>query len=319
LHSVVRVDLVNAKVPNTLYNITAGTNIFTFNSVQYSIAPGYYSSYGLASALTNTTGNSALSVTYLVDEGRFVFTAAAQFTMSAVTLELQTALGVAAGTLTSFTAASSPIYVNDPTYTGLSMYKSTTLVVLNVTEYVFLDIEELRTTSVLDAKKLINGTTDGSTIRSTFGMIPLDVTSGSIKNFKEGSDYSQYLEYVTPIPKIQRLTVRWTTSKGASVNFQGYDTHAFTLRVHCEYREPPPPTPPLQDVQIQRIVDAMSMVPPPPKPEPEKRAFGRWVIAVLVIGFVAAYIAYMRLLKPLLERLNAVPPLEPFKPKVSLY
>ena len=319
LHSVVRVDLVNAKVPNTLYNITNGFGIFMVNSTQYSIAPGYYSSYGLATALTNTTGGSLVTVTYLADEGRFVFTAAAPFTMSAMTLELQLALGVAAGTLSSFTAASTPIYINDPNYTGLSMYKSTTLVMLNVTEYVFLDIEELRTTSVLDAKKLINGTTDGSTIRSSFGMIPLDVTSGSIKNFKEGSDYKQYLEYDTPIPKLQRLTIRWTNSKGASVNFQGYDTNAFTLRFHCEYMEPPPPTPPLQDVQIQRIIDAMSMVPPPPKPPPERRILGRWIIAVLVIGFVTAYIAYMRLLKPLLERLAAVPPPEPFKPKVSLY
>jgi len=319
LHSVVRVDLVNAKVPNTLYNITAGTNIFTFKSVQYSIAPGYYSSQGLASALTKTTGGTLLTVTYLTDEGRFVFTASASFTMTANTLELQRALGVAAGTLTSFTAASSPIYVNDPTYTGLNMYKSTTLVMLSVTEYVFLDIEELRTTSVLDAKKLINGTTDGSTIRSTFGMVPLDVSSGSIKNFKEGSDYKQYLDYDTPIPKIQRLTVRWLNNKGIPVDFQGFNNNAFTLRVHCEYKEPPPPTPPLQDVQIQRIIDAMSMIPPPPKPEPEKRAFGRWVIVVLIVGFVTAYIAYMRLLKPLLERLAAVPPPEAFKPKVSLY
>jgi hypothetical protein len=319
LHSVVRVDLVNAKVPNTLYNITTGTGVFTFNSTAYSIAPGYYSSYGLACALTNTTGGTALSVTYLPDEGRFMFSAPVPFTLQANTLELQLALGIATGTLTSFTAASSPIYVNDPTYAELNLYKSTTLVVLNVTEYVFLDIEELRTTSVLDAKKLINGTTDGSTIRSTFGMVPLDVTSGSIKNFKEGSDYKQYLDYDTPIPKLQRLTVRWLNSKGASVNFQGYDLNAFTLRVHCEYKEPPPPTPPLQDVQIQRIVDAMSMVPPPPKPPPERRILGRWVIAVLVIGFVTAYIAYMRLLKPLLERLAAIPPPEPFKPKVSLY
>jgi hypothetical protein len=319
LHSVVRVDLVNAKVPNTLYNITDGANIFTFNSIPYSVAPGYYSSCGLADALMNTTGGSALTVTYLADEGRFMFSALDPFTFSANTTELQKALGVATGTLSSALASSSPVYVNDQTYLGQSIYKSTTLVMLNVTEYVFLDIEELRTTSVLDAKKLINGTTDGSTIRSTFGMVPLDVPSGSIKNFKEGSDYKQYLDYDTPIPKLQRLTVRWLNSKGASVNFQGYDLNAFTLRFHCEYKEPPPPTPPLQDVQIQRIVDAMSMVPPPPKPPPERRILGRWVIAVIVIGFVAAYIAYMRLLKPLLERLAAVPPPEPFKPKVSLY
>jgi hypothetical protein len=319
LHSVVRVDLVNAKVPNTLYNITNGTGIFTFNSVQYSLAPGYYSSYGLASALTNTTGGTALTVNYLADEGRFMFTSASPFTFSANTLELQTALGVAAGTLNSFTAASSPIYVNDPTYTGLYLYKSTTLVMLNVTEYVFLDIEELRTTSVIDAKKLVNGTTEGTTIRSTFGMVPLDVPSGTIKNFKETADYKQYLDYDTPIPKIQRLTVRWLDSRGVPINFQGFDKNAFTLRIHCEYHEPPPPTPPLQDVQIQRIIDAMSMAPPPPKPPPETRMIGRWVIVLLVLAILVGYIAYMRLLKPLVERLSAVPPPEPLKPKVSLY
>jgi hypothetical protein len=318
LHSVVRVDLVNAKVPNTLYNITNGTNVFTFSGTQVSIPTGYYSSYGLATALVNASGGALFNMTYLPDEGRFiVYATGASFTMSANTLELQTALGVAAGTLSSSTIAGS-VYASDPTYTGqLSYYKSTTLVMLNVTEYVFLDIDELRTTSVIDAKKLIGGTTDGSTVRSTFGMIPLDVPSGSIKNFKEGSDYKQYLDYDTPIPKIQRLTVRWLNSKGQSLNFQGYNNNAFTLRFHCEYKGPPPPSPPLQDVQIQRIIDAMSMVPPPPKPEPEKRAFGRWVILVLVIGFVTAYIAYLRLLKPLLERLNAVPPPQPFKPKIS--
>lgn len=319
LHSVVRVDLVNAKVPNTLYNLTNGTNVLTFNATQVSIAPGYYSSYGLASALVNAAGGSLFNLTYLTDEGRFLFSAGSSFTFSANTLELQTILGVGAGTLSSFTAASSPIYVNDPTYTGLSMYKSTTLVMLNVTEYVFLDIEELRTTSVLDAKKLINGTTDGLSIRSTFGMVPLDVTSGTIKNFKEGSDYKQYLDYDIPIPKIQRLTIRWLDSTGKPLNFQGFDKNAFTLRFHCEYREPPPPTPPLQDVQIQRIIDAMSMVPPPPKPPPEQRAIGRWVIVILVLAILVGYVAYMRLLKPLIERLSAIPPPEPFKPKVSLY
>ena len=65
----------------------------------------------------------------------------------------------------------------------------------------------------------------------------------------------------------------------------------------------------------------MSMVPPPPKPPDEKRVLGRWVIAIILIGFIAAYVAYARLLKPLVERMNAAAqaPPPPFKPKISLY
>lgn len=129
--------------------------------------------------------------------------------------------------------------------------------------------------------------------------------------------------YNSPIPKISRLTVRWVDRNGTALNFQGFEHNAFTLRVHCEYHEPPPPTPPLQDVQIQRIVDAMSMVPPPPKPPEEKRILGRWVLVIIIIGFVAAYIAYVRLLRPLVERMNAAAAAaaqpQPFKPKISLY
>jgi len=319
LHSVVRVDLVNAKVPNTLYNLTNGSNVMTFNGTQVSIAPGYYSSYGLASALVNASGGSLFGLSYLTDEGKFLFSAASPFTLDVSSSELRTMLGIASGTKSSFTAASSPVYASDPTYTGQSLYKSTTLVVLAVTEYVFLDIEELRTTSVLDAKKLVNGTTEGTSIRSTFGMVPLDVASGNIKNFKETADYKQYLEYDTPIPKIQRLTVRWLNSQGVPVNFQGFNNNAFTLRIHCEYREPLPPPQPLKDVEIQRIVDAMTHAPPPPKPPEEKRAFGRWVILIIVIGVIATYMAYVRLLKPIIEHFNTVPAPEPFKPKVSLY
>lgn len=324
LHSVVRVDLVAAKVPNTMFNLTNGSNVFVFTTSalqsNVSIPPGFYSACGIASALTSAVGGSLFSIDYLTNEGRFmVSSASAPFTVQVRTLELQTILGISAGTHASFAGSTSPLYANHSTYRSLNLFKSHTLIDLSLNEYVFLDIEELRTTSVLDAKKLINGTTEGTTIRNTFGMIPMDVPSGGLKNFKEGSDYKQYLDYDTPIPKIQRLTIRWIDSIGKSLDFQGFNNNAFTLRVHCEYKEPPPPTPPLQDVQIQRIVDAMSMVPPPPKPPPERRILGRWVIAVLVIGFVAAYIAYMRLLKPLLERLAAIPPPEPFKPKVSLY
>jgi hypothetical protein len=318
IHSVVQVDLVAAQVPNTMYNLTDGSNVFTFSNTNVSLAPGYYSSYSLAQALTNASG-LLFSVDFLKSEGKFLFSNVGSFTLQANTVEMQRMLGISSNIYSSFLASDSPVYASDPVYKNRSLFKTSNIADLSTNEYVFLDIEELRTTSVLDAKKLIQGTTEGSSIRSTFGMIPLDVISGSIKNYKETTDYKQYILFNSPIPKISRLTVRWVDRTGALLNFQGFEQNAFTLRIHCEYHEPPPPTPPLQDVQIQRIVDAMSMVPPPPKPPDEKRVLGRWVLVIVIIGFVAAYIAYVRLLKPLVERMNAVPPPQPFKPKISLY
>ena len=318
VHSVIQVDLVAAKVPNTMYNLTDGANVLTFNDVSLSISPGYYSAGGLAQALVASAG-SALGIKFLCDEGHYIFSSTLpSFTLEGQTAEIRNMLGISAGVLSSFSGASSPVYANNTAYNTLSMYKSTRIIDLSTNEYVFLDIEELRTTSVLDAKKLIGGTTEGSTIRSTFGMIPLDVQSGGIKNYKETTDYKQYILYNTPIPKLDRLTIRWIDRNGQALNFQGFDHNAFTLRVHCEYHNPPPPTPPLQDIQIQRIVDAMQHAPPPPKPPAEKRVFGRWVIVTTVILILVAYVSYVRLLRPLIERLSALPA-PPAPPQFKLY
>ena len=323
LHSVTQVDLVAARVPNTMYNLTNGTNVLVWSDLtttsNISIPTGYYSADGLAQALTNASG-LLFNVDFLCSEGKYMFSSnVANFTIEGKTSQIRSMLGIDPGVLSSFWFSTSDIYAHDPTYADQSLYKTSRIANLSTNEYVFLDIEELRTTSVLDAKKLIQGTTEGSTIRSTFGMVPLDVSSGSIKNYKETTDYKQYILYNTPIPKLDRLTVRWIDRSGVPLNFQGFEHNAFTLRIHCEYHNPPPPTPPLQDVQIQRIVDAMQFAPPPPKPPDEKRAFGRWVIVVLVISVLAAYIAYVRLLRPLVERLMAQPPVAApvFKPKIS--
>jgi hypothetical protein len=290
LHSVVQVDLVAAKVPNSMYNLTSGSNALTFNGSNVSIAPGYYSSYGLATALVNSAGGTLFGLSFLANEGRFLFTSSVSFNVQANTTEMQRLLGVSSGSHASFAASSDPIFASDPTYTGKWLYKSTTLADMATNEYVFLDIDELRTTSVIDAKKLVgaSGTTEGSTIRNTFGMIPMDVNSGCIKNYKETTDYKQWIQYTTPIPKIYRLTVRWTDSKGQLLNFQGFDNNAFTLRFHCEYQKVPEPVPPLQDVEIRRIVEAMTIAPPPP--EKPKRFKIPWTLILLIIlGSVIVY------------------------------
>jgi cytochrome c1 len=100
------------------------------------------------------------------------------------------------------------------------------------------------------------------------------------------------VEYPEPINSLQRLTVRWFDTNGTLLNFRGYSNHAFILKLHVlenDVRRLPPP-PPLQDVEIKRIVEAMTMVPPPP---PEKRKRIPWVFIFLAL--IGAFIAWKTL------------------------
>lgn len=288
IHSVVQVDLVAAKVPNTMYNLTDGSNVFVFNGSNVSIPPGYYSAYGLSQALVNATGGSLFCMDFIQDEGRYIWSSNIQFTIQGTTSEVRRILGLNSGPAQSFYSSNSAVYINDANYQGRWLYKSPNIIDLSTNEYVFLDIDELRTTSVIDAKKLIGGTTEGATMRSTFGQVPMDVPSGSIKNFKETSDYKQFIQFGTPIPKLQRLTVRWVDHQGQLLNFQGFNNNAFTLRFHCEYQKVPEPVPPLQDVEIKRIVEALTFRPPEPKPE-SKRKIPWWILFLIFVSIVVVW------------------------------
>jgi hypothetical protein len=151
-------------------------------------------------------------------------------------------------------------------------------------------------------------------------MIPMDVPGGSIKNYKETSDYKQYVEYDYPIVKLDRLTVRWVDKNGQLLNFNGFDNNAFTLRFKCVFVKPDPPPPPLRDVELDRIVDALQHAPPPPKPPPEKQLLGRWVIVILVLLVVVLYLGYLRIIKPLNEKITAMmAPKPPQPPQMKLF
>jgi hypothetical protein len=317
IKNIVRIDLVAAKVPNTMYNVTNGNNFVSIDGTPFSISPGYYSANGLANAIMNSSGDS-ITIEFLCDEGKYMFSKPYIFTVTALTAEAIKMLGFT--TLTSHTALGDPVYALDPTYATLEIAKSENIIDLSVNEYVFLDIQEFRTTSVLDAKKLVNGTTEGSTIRSSFGMIPMDVSGGSIKNFKETSDYKQYVEYDYPIVKLDRLTVRWINKSGQLLNFNGFENNAFTLRFKCIFVKPDPPPPPLRDVELDRIVDALQHAPPPPKPAPEKQMWGRWVILLIVIFCIIVYVGYVRVIKPLQEKIiEVMTPKPPPPPQMRLF
>ena len=281
IKDIERVDLVSARVPNTMYNLTNGSNVLSINSSNVSINTGFYSVYGLAQALTLANATAE----YLPDEGHFLFSSATSFTLYVHSQELATMLGLTSGT----TYTSSLATGTDPGYAGKYIVRSVTLVNMSLNEYIFLDIDELRTPSHVDTGSLQGntGTVSGSNANRNFAPVMMDVGSGCIKNFHEHKDYRVSVEYPEPIASLQRLTVRWVDKSGNPLDFRGWDTNAFVLRIHIRAQErPPPPPPPLQDVEIRRIVEAMTFQIPKTEPKEKRPKIQWWLVVLAILGFI---------------------------------
>jgi hypothetical protein len=281
IKDIERVDLVSARVCNSMYNLTSGSNVISINSSNVSMNPGFYSVYGLAAAL-GITSPTGLGLDYLPDEGHFIFSSAASFTVFIHSQELATMLGLAKSQTHTATLAGP----TDPSYTGTYILRSSTLVDLSLNDYIFLDIDELRTPSHVDTGALVHstGTVSGSNANRNFAPVIMDVGSACIKNFHENKDYRVSVEYPEPIASLQRLTVRWVNKSGEPLDFRGWDANAFVLRIHIKNRDREielPPPPPLQDVELKRIIDAMTLALPPPPKEESKKFKIPWFLLVL--------------------------------------
>ena len=282
IKDIERVDLVSARVCNSMYNLNNGSNVLAVNSSNVSINPGFYSVYGLAQALTAA---STIVLDYLPDEGHFLFSSSTSFTIYIHSQELATMLGLSRGTLLT-SALAGP---TDPSYAGKYILRSSTLVDMSLNEYVFLDIDELRTPSHVDTGSLQGntGTVSGSNANRNFAPVIMDVGSACIKNFHENKDYRVSVQYPEPIASLQRLTVRWVDKSGNPLDFRGWDTNAFVLRIHIRDQErPPPPPPPLQDVEIRRIVEAMTFQIPKPEKESTRPKIQWWLVVLAILGFI---------------------------------
>ena len=303
IKDIERVDLVSARVPNTMANLSRGSNVISISSSNVSINPGFYSVYGLAQALTNSfVSLGGTVVDYLPDEGHFLFSSAASFTVFIHSQELATMLGLTRGIMYTSGLAGP----TDPSYTGKYIIRSTTLVDLSLNDYIFLDIDELRTPSHVDTGALVSssGTVSGSNANRNFAPVILDVGSGCIKNFHENKDYNVSVTYPEPITSLQRLTVRWVDKTGAPLNFRGWETNAFVLRLHIRDRESEEEQEDLKDMsrrlgelEIKRMLDEQAK-PPPPPPPPKKTPFGRWTILVLLLLIALGYWGYKTFLRP---------------------
>ena len=295
IKNVTRVDLVSARVPNTMYNLTNGSNVFSTASANVSINPGFYSTWDLASAVT---ASGALTMEYLPNEGLMIFSSAAAFVVTPNRAEFAKMAGLTNGVTYTATLATTL----DPAYAGKYIVKSATLVDMSLNEYIFLDIDELKTPWNLDAKSIDSstGTYAGTNAQRMFAPIIMDVGSSCIKNFHENKDYCVQATYPEPIGVLQRLTVNWYDKDGRALNFRGWNTNAFVLRLHVsndEGRRLPPP-PPLQDVEIRRTVEAMTLAIPKPE-KPKQKLKIPW--ALIILALLGAFIAYKNYTRPVVQ------------------
>lgn len=246
-----RVELLHASVPNTIYNISVGTDVIQVSNTitasggtptTFSVPPGFYSGPGLATELTGVlSGATGVTVTYLQNEGKFLFTrptATGSFDVIPGTQEISDILGFTYGdTLASTSVATEtdtnlPLYSGHTRYSGKEFIKSTTIANLHPHEGIFLDIEELRTNNNEDAVKWSGNTFSGQNISRTFGLIPMDVNGGDIKRYKKTTDFDFAIDYPYPIQSLSKITVQWLDKNGQRVNFNGLNDNSFLLRFH---------------------------------------------------------------------------------------
>ena len=249
-------ELLYASVPNSIFNLSTGTGVISFSNTStgqvgisdmttFSLSNGFYGATDIASSITNAVGNIAgITVTYLASEGKFLFArdkTHGPFSMYSNTTEMSRLLGFSDSNTNvqidssnvAFTSGTDiPLYSDNQIYRTKEFVKSDTIVNLAPNEGLFLDIDELRSMFNHDAKSIVGGTTDGATMSRSFGVIPMDVSSGSVKIFKKQTDYDMHVCYPRAIEKLNRLTVRWIDRNGKTVNFNGMDDNSFVLRVH---------------------------------------------------------------------------------------
>ncbi len=270
--NISRVDLVAAKVPNTVYNLIGTGTALTVAGTAMEFNPGFYSTTTLAAEISDRGSN----VAYVPSEGKFLFSGEAPFDLEIHTDEMARLIGLPLG-VTSSTA---------------NTIKSARVVDMSMNEFVFLDIIELRTPGNLHARAL---EAKSGSVRNSFAMIPMDVDSGTVKSFKEHADFEMSAVFPQPIDKLSRLTINWLDASGRPLDFQGLENNSFVLRIHTERPKCDiPPVPPLHDVELKRIVDALTLAPAPPKEDGDKKIMGRWAIWIAFVLALVGYMVYRR-------------------------
>ena len=280
VHNISQIDLISAKIPNTMYNLTTSSNVLIVNTSNVALNPGFYSTFSLVDTFNNSEQVSNVAMSYMEAEGKFLFTGNLT-SVTTLTQEIADILGLPLGATASNPIASNAVY--DGLFPGANAYVvSNRIVSLEINDYIWLDIEEFRTPFTTDARKLILNpqgvyTTTSNTSARSFAIIPMDVPSGGIKSFKEETDYHVNVTFPSRLDSLDRLTVKWLNRDGVPLDFHGLDVNSFTLRLHTVY---------VPD-EVERPVS----LPPPVPFEKENQKIVWGAMLALVIGLMLIILA----------------------------
>ena len=243
MNSVRRIELVQAIVPNEILNVKSGVDCMTIDGFTFSIPPGAYSAQELVSVIQGTIFNlTNIEVSFNSAQKAFIFIRIntdprGPFFMS-VSEEISKLLGFTAGlgytsTFVADTTAvgTVPLYSSHEYYSGYQFIRSEKFADLRLESFIYLDVEEFNNGKTQSAQKIDSNTFSTSGSQRTFCPIPLNVSSGSIKVFQEGTDYKYGIEFEPPIQQLSRVTVKWRRGDGEIVNFRDINENSFVLRV----------------------------------------------------------------------------------------
>ena len=249
IHDITRVELIQASVPNVIQNLPDGTNVISLDGSTFSLPNGFYSANGLAAEVQNAIEPvTNVSVTYLSNEGKYLFSRPTADPNGNFTLTLSSTLATLMGFTSTSAGTSAPVandtppttfalYANNDRYQTTTFLKSDQLVNLTADNYIYLDVAELNTSRMQQAQKIETNSFSTSASQNNFGPIVLDVSSGAIKHFSETSDYIYAVDYYPPISQLSRVTVRWRKTNGTPINFQGLNENSFMLKVTSKFRK----------------------------------------------------------------------------------
>jgi hypothetical protein len=250
IRNVSRVELMFAKVPNTMYNLNTPSFLTYTNTISSSnlyLPPGFYSADQLSNTLTVSKNVPTLTTNVLPAEGKLLFISTdSTFSLTPLTEEATRLTGIT-GTLNSAAASTFPEYANNTVFSGKYLIKSSNVINTATNEFVFLDIEEFRTTRTHDARKMVTvtsttpsgntivrQTTDSPGVERVFAMFPMDVDPGKFKVYDSNSDTYMSADFPQRIPKVAKLTVRWQDAYGNLLAFNGVEQNSFLLRLICD-------------------------------------------------------------------------------------
>lgn len=281
IKGAVKVDLVSARVPNTMYNFnddTSSAALTTSITGPVSITQGFYSADTLQCEINARLDSKNEEMYYSAHEGKFYYLSdTAGETITVNSGEAARMLGFTEDKVYTVSLLSTPV-------DGFSYgVKSERIVDFSLNEYVFLDIEEFRGPFFSDLSNLnsLNAT-------NMFAVIPMDVYSGQIKTFKETSDYVMTQNLSNHMMTLSRLTVHWYDKNLRSINFQGFENNGFVLRVYTQRTIEVPAVknrPPVIDHYIREI---KTRIEEESKEKEKKQSikFGKWTVLFGILGIL---------------------------------